>query len=81
MNTYRLKMYAYCGMMTPVCEGTLAECRAKAATWIYHHRNTMEYPVSILLRGHEWELETGDDAVMVGDKEGILKIVRVKRGR
>lgn len=79
--TCRLKMAAYCGMTRTLWEGSLADCRYRAYRAIRRHRNVMEYPVTVLKRGQKWELETGENACMVGDGEGILKIVRVKRGR
>lgn len=76
MCKFSLSLHAYCGMTIPRETGTLAECRNRAARRIRYHRNTMEYPVSTLKRGSAWELMTGDDASMVGDGEGILKITK-----
>lgn len=76
MRKFSLRLHAYCGMTIPLEAGTLAECRSRAARRIRDHRNHMGYPVSTLERGTAWELMTGDDACMVGDGEGILKITR-----
>jgi hypothetical protein len=76
MRKFSLRLHAYCGMTIRLGTGTLAECRIRAARRIRDHRNRMEYPVSTLKRGSAWELMTGDDASMVGDGEGILKITR-----
>lgn len=76
---YNLTLCSYSGMTIPLIEAeSLAKCRARAAKKIRYHRNRMEYPVSILERGKKWELETGDDAFMIGDGEGILKIDEVR---
>jgi hypothetical protein len=76
MSKFSLELHAYCGMTIPLGTGTLAECRNRAARRIRHHRNRMGYPASILKRGAMWELMTGDDASMVGDGEGILRITK-----
>ena len=33
--------------------------------------------MSILEQGFKWELETGDDAAMIGDREGFLAIEEI----
>ena len=76
MCKFSLRLHAYCGMTIPLETGTLAECRIRAARRIRYHRNHMEYPASTLKRGSAWELMTDDDAFMVGDGEGILKITK-----
>jgi hypothetical protein len=76
MRKFSLRLHAYCGLTIPLETGTLAGCRIRAARRIRHHRNRMEYPATTLKRGQEWELMTGDDASMVGDGEGILKITQ-----
>ena len=76
MRKFSLRLHAYCGMTIPLGTGTLAECRIRAARRIRHHRNRMGYPATTLQRGAAWEQMTGDDASMVGDSEGILKITK-----
>jgi hypothetical protein len=74
-STYRLRLYPYSGGLIDLHqEGTLADCRDQAARIITRHRNTLEYPVSILEPGFKWELETGDEAAIIGDTEGLLTI-------
>ena len=77
---FTLTIYAYCGMPVPLVEeGTRQECRKRAARRIRYHRNRMEYPVTILKRGEEWELESDPDGCcMVGDGEGILRIQEIE---
>ena len=76
--SYRLRHYPYSGgHIDLIGEGTREACRRRAARNIRRHRNVMEYPVSVLERGRKWELETGEDAAMIGDGEGILAIEEV----
>ncbi len=77
-SAYRLRLYPYSGEFVDLIErGTLADCRERAARLITRHRTKLEYPVSILELGCKWELETGDDAVMIGDGEGFLAIEEI----
>jgi hypothetical protein len=72
---YRLRFYPYSGSYYDCMESEdKEECRSNAAKRIKYHLNKMKYPVLILERGIKWELETGDDAFMIGDGEGILCI-------
>ena len=76
---YRLRLYPYSGGAVDLIEeGTLAECRSRAARIIFRHRTRLEYPVTVLERGCKWELETGDDAAMIGDGEGLLAIDTIR---
>jgi hypothetical protein len=75
---YRLRLYPYSGGYTDYVEGDRATCRWRASRRIKSHRNYMEYPVSLLERGVKWELETGEDACMIGDSEGILCIEEIE---
>ena len=78
--SYNLRFYPYSvdhglGLLTG---STKEECRDEAARWIRDHRNSLEYPVSILERGTKWELESDPDGgSMIGDSEGVLKIIEV----
>jgi hypothetical protein len=69
----RLVMYAYCGMSIPMDEGDMKTVRAAAARRLRRARRRQ--PVTVLEKGREWELETPDDAFMVSDTDGILRIV------
>lgn len=72
---YRLRLYPYCGgYIDLIDDDTLGACRRHAAWRIRRHRNVYEYPVTILERGLKWELETGEDAFLISDAEGILCI-------
>jgi hypothetical protein len=77
---YRLRLYPYsgCGPCDLTDEVDLPTCRRVAACCIRDHRKTLDYPVTILERGSEWELETGEDAFMISDGEGILAIEEVR---
>lgn len=73
--SHRLFLYPYCGGHTEVAEGDIGECRQAAARAIAYHRNKMDYPVTILDRGVEWELESDPEGRhMIGGGEGILSI-------
>ena len=77
--SHRLRLYPYCGMgpVTLIEDEELAVCRTRAARKIRRQRNDLEYPVAILQRGLSWELETGEEACMIGDGEGILTIEEI----
>lgn len=52
------------------------EARRTAARVIRHHRNKLDYPVTILERGRRWELQSDPEGIyMVGDHEGVLALV------
>jgi hypothetical protein len=77
--SYRLRHYPYGGgHIDLVGEGELDVCRKRAAGRISSHRNVMEYPVTVLEKGRKWEMETGEDAFMIGDGEGILCIEAIE---
>lgn len=75
---YRLRLMPYCGSMSTTLErGDLGEVRQAAGREIRRHREAYGYPVTILVRGQEWELEGDPDGEsMVSDREGILAIQR-----
>jgi hypothetical protein len=78
--SYNLRFYPYSGDhgLGLLTGSTKEECRDEAARWIRDHRNSLEYPVSILERGTKWELESDPDGgSMIGDSEGVLKIIEV----
>jgi hypothetical protein len=74
--SYRLRLYPYCGGHDDLIgEGDLAECRRRASRRIRHHRERMEYPVTVLERGRKWELESDPEGgCLISDFEGILAI-------
>jgi hypothetical protein len=75
---YRVRLYPYSGgYWDLVAEGTHQACRDRVARRICYHRDTLEYPVTILERGRKWELETGDQAVLIAAGEGILAIEEI----
>jgi hypothetical protein len=77
--SYRLRLYPYCGGHDDLIdEGELTECRRRASRRIRHHRDRMEYPVTILERGRKWEMESDPDGgCLISDFEGILVIVTI----
>ena len=76
--SYRLRLYPYCGGTTDVIhDDELDACRLAAAGQIRRHRDDARQPVTILDRGVRWELQTGEDAGMIGDGEGILGIEEI----
>lgn len=73
---HALTLHAYCGMAVPIEEGDRANVRRAAAQQLRMAR-AEHRPVSVLTRGQEWELESPDDAVMIGDDAGILTLENV----
>lgn len=76
----KLELRCYNGMMIPLSDedDDLATCRRKAADHIRYHANEIG-PVTILTRGHSWELETAEDAFAIGDHEGTLVILDARK--
>ena len=72
---YTLRMAAYCGMGYPVTEPDedRAEARAAAAR-ILRRRRRQGFPVVMLNRGLEWEIQEPLACVMVPDQCGTLYI-------
>ena len=72
----RLRFIAYCGMSYDVLErATLEQCLAKVKSWINRHELNDGGEVIEMVEGREWELTTADDAGMISDLEGRLKIL------
>lgn len=74
--TYKLTMYAYCGMPVPIDEGSLFDMRDRAKRWL-ERRRKLGYSVDMLTRrgvGWEWEVGEPEDAIMIPDDAGILSI-------
>jgi hypothetical protein len=77
-----LHPYSGCGPIELIGRDTLDACRRRAARRIRMHRNpdSYGYPVSVLERGREWELESDPDGGhRIGDGEGILRIEELTR--
>lgn len=68
-----LTHYAYCGMSVPLKDGDEEECRASAARILRRRRNG-GHPINVLEPGKEWEIEEREDAMMVSDQAGIMKL-------
>lgn len=72
--SYRLTMISYCGMTRDLIEeGTLEECQDRARKFRKHHEHEGGC-VSELEAGMKWELETPEDALLIGDDDGFLTI-------
>jgi hypothetical protein len=76
---YRLRLYPYSGgFWDLIGEGTRQDCRDRVARRIWFHRNTLEYPVTILERGRSWELESDPNGrCLISAGEGILAIEEI----
>ena len=75
-----LKMIAYNGFNQTLLEGTLMECRARAKRRIAWYKDKIGGTVSQLQVGMEWECCPPDEAVLIGDWDGYLKIVECVNG-
>jgi hypothetical protein len=68
-----LRMYAYCGMHYDICTGDKQTLMKRAKKLIERHE---KQGGSVTHLGPtEWELETPENAVMVSDQDGILKLL------
>lgn len=66
--------HAYCGMTVPHGEyDTLPSARVKIAA-ILRRRRRQGFPIAVLTRGREWEVQEPDGALMVPDQCGILTL-------
>ena len=73
---YRLKFATYSGMTYPICESVdRVDVRTAAAEQIRRARQNGD-PIVILKRGEHWEFETPDSAATIGDRDGLMYIVR-----
>jgi len=70
---YTLTLHGYCGMPIPIEEGDRETVRQKAAAWLRSLRRD-GFPIALLEKGKEWEVQEPDDCVMVPDCCGILHI-------
>lgn len=72
--SYKLTMYAHCGMPVPILEGvSLEEAQARAKRYV-QKRADDDYEVDELEPGLQWELTEPSDSFMVPDDAGILAI-------
>ena len=76
-NYATLRFSAYCGMgfdLGDTCfRCDIGDLRKVAARRIRKARKAGQY-VGVIEAGYEWEFETPDDAVMIGDGEGIMSL-------
>lgn len=70
---YDVILYAYCGMPVPIRTNVDFQEARSVASDLRKRRKQQGYPVTHL-GGNKWEIETPDDAIMIGDREGILEI-------
>lgn len=74
ITQYRAMMHAYCGMSYAIMEWTDDEAFVRREVAHYLKRKRHHFHVATLSTGKEWEIETPENAVMVGDSEGTLNI-------
>jgi hypothetical protein len=76
-TTYTVRFAAYCGMAgIPQDYSDSADAR-KALANLLRLRRRQGYPISILEKGAEWEIEEPEDAAMVPDACGVLSLETV----
>ena len=68
-----LTMSAYCGMSYEVETGERPDVRREAALLIKRRRKE-GFPVSVLEKGREWEIEEHEGCAMIPDTCGILAL-------
>jgi hypothetical protein len=76
-ENYEVVFYAYCGMSHTVCR-TDKESAKETARQMIRRAKKRGQTVNNLGDG-EYEFETPEDARIVSDREGTLKIRRVRR--
>jgi len=69
----QLTHYAYCGMSVPLADGDENECRGRAARVLRRRRN-QGHPIAVLDFGKAWEIQEREDAMMVSDFAGVMKL-------
>lgn len=76
-DQFNLTLFTYSGMPVPICEGEdMAECRRTAAR-LLADRRAEGYPI-LRQEGLRWEICEPEDAGMVSDQSGILRIAPQK---
>jgi len=72
---YELRFTTYSGMSISLLKcDNLQTVRDRAARKIWHALDEIQ-PVTILKPGREWEFETPEDAFMISDGDGYLRII------
>ena len=79
---FRLVNHAYCGMSIPIKEGDRDDVRSAAARYLRRLRRE-GFPVAVMTKGQEWEIQEPEDCVMVPDECGMvtLRAIPVKTYR
>jgi hypothetical protein len=78
-GTYDVTLEAYCGMSVPLGEGLDRDAVKGVVRSFLRRARRAGSPVTKIGKGR-WEIETREDAVAVGDHEGVL-IVRPRLER
>ena len=72
-GTYNVTLSTYSGMSVSLAEGVDLEEAKQIVKRRLRAMRRAGYPVDKIGKG-EWEIQTPDDAVMIGDREGVLRI-------
>jgi len=72
-GTYNVVLNAYCGMSVPVARDVDREEAIAAIKRFLNRARRNGCPVAKLGKG-QWEIQTPDDAALVSDLEGILRV-------
>jgi hypothetical protein len=70
---WKLQFFTYSGMRIPIDEGPYRQMLAKAGKKNARAR-ARNQPVDVLTPGRKWEHETSDDAALISDCDGILRL-------
>jgi hypothetical protein len=73
-NLWAVKQSAYCGMSDKTMVEDRQDARKLVAT-ILRNRRYRGFPVATLTRGQSWEVQECEDASMVSDLCGIVRIL------
>lgn len=73
---FRLVNYAYCGMPIPIKQGDKEDVRTAAAHYLRRLRRE-GFPVVVIERGEEWEVQEPEDSVLVPDECGLLTLCAI----
>jgi hypothetical protein len=73
MNGYTLTLHAYCGMAQPIRGAGMDEADARqAAARLIRRRRREDFPITVIRKGRQWEVEEPEDCMMVLDCCGVL---------
>lgn len=75
--TYRIVMYAHCGMTVPLAEGLDREQGKAKILQRVRYKRALGFTVERLGRGR-WEF-TDEACAMIGDDQGILALEPMKK--